>query len=153
MSELLKLLCKVVQVVKLVPCMLPLCPTCPPHLILYNFCNSFRIDNFLILPNLFLILVHVFRLVLLFKWFKEYSINYIVPSCALKDLQLMGVGTNCFDVLVRSWLFGCQRLIVPSLYLKLLYINQDQIVSVEVSGFFNMLGDLLKLMRLRTSWI
>ena len=64
--------------------------------------------------------------------------NYVVPSCTLRNLKLVGVETNSFYNLVRSKPFVCQGLIIPSLHLEVSSINQDPVVNVKVSCIFNM---------------
>ena len=66
--------------------------------------------------------------------------NYVVQSCALRNLKSVVVRSNSFYDLVRCKLFACQRLTIPSLHLKISSINQDSIVDVELSGFFNIKG-------------
>ena len=66
--------------------------------------------------------------------------NYVVPLCTLKNLNWICMGADSFYDLVRSQPFACQTLIVPSLNLKVLFVNQDPIVNVEMSSFFNMQG-------------
>ena len=66
--------------------------------------------------------------------------NYVVPWCTLRNLKSVGVGPNSFYDLVRSKPFECQGLIVPSLHLEVSPINQDPVVNVELSSFFNMKG-------------
>ena len=65
---------------------------------------------------------------------------YVVPSCTLRNLKSIGIGANCFCDLVRSKPFVCQGLLVPSLNLKVSSIDQNPIVNVELSSFFNIKG-------------
>ena len=65
---------------------------------------------------------------------------YIVASYTLKKLKLTGMGANGFYDLVRSHLFACKGLVVPSLDLEVSSVNQDQLIHLEVSCFFNMQG-------------
>ena len=66
-----------------------------------------QVDHPLNFPNLFLILVHVLRLIPPSEWLKKSSINYIVPSRALRNLKLKGMGANAFSNLIMSKSFLC----------------------------------------------
>ena len=66
--------------------------------------------------------------------------NYVVPLCTLRNLKLVGMGTNRFYYLVRSRPFACQRLIIASLHLEVSSINQNPIVDVELASIFNIQG-------------
>ena len=68
--------------------------------------------------------------------------NFIVPSCTYRDLELIGMETNCFDVLIRYLLFKAECFIIHSLHLQVASINQDPIIDVEVLCFSNMTGCL-----------
>ena len=60
----------------------------------------------------------------------------------LRNPKSISMGAKNFSNLVRSKLFACQGLIVPSLNLKVLSINVNPIVNVELSSFFNMKSPL-----------
>ena len=112
------------------------------HLILYNFLDSSSMNNLLEFLNVFLILVHVLRLASPFEQFKEYSINYVVLSYILRNLQSIGIGDNsCYNLVIFD-LFASQGLAIPSLCLKVLFVNQNQIVDIKQSGLFDMEGAL-----------
>ena len=66
--------------------------------------------------------------------------NYVVPSCTLRNLKLIGIEANSFCDLVRFEPFVSQGLIIPILHLKALSVNQDPIINIEVSSYFNMKG-------------
>ena len=66
--------------------------------------------------------------------------NYIVLSCSLWNLKSVGMRTNSFYHLIKYKLFACQGFIIPSLHLQVSSINQDPIVNVESSSYFNMKG-------------
>ena len=52
--------------------------------------------------NIFLVLVHVLCLISPPESVAEYSMNYVVPSCTLRNLKSIGIGANSFYGLVRS---------------------------------------------------
>ena len=64
--------------------------------------------------------------------------NYVVLHCSVRKLQSIAMGTFSLYDLVRSKQFAYQGLFVPSLQLEVSSSNQNPIVTVEVSGLFNM---------------
>ena len=66
--------------------------------------------------------------------------NYVVPSCTLRNLKSIGMGANSFCNLVRSKPFTYQGLMIPSRHLEVSSINQDPIINIKVSSFFHMNG-------------
>ena len=66
--------------------------------------------------------------------------NYVVPSRTLRNLKSIGMRAYSFYNLVRSQPFECQRLIIPSLNLKVSSINQNPIINVELPSFFYVKG-------------
>ena len=71
------------------------------------------------------------------EWLKACSMNYVGASHTLWNLKSIGIGGNSFHDLVMSKPFGYEERLVPSLALKVLCINQNPIVNVELSSFFN----------------
>ena len=96
--------------------------------------------NLLNFPNIFLILIHVLQIISPTEWFKECSMNYVVSSCALRNLKLVNMGPNSFYNLVSFKPFACQGLIIPSLHLEIWSINHNPLLNIEVPGFLNMNG-------------
>ena len=66
--------------------------------------------------------------------------NYFVLSCTLRNLKLMGMRANSVYDLIRSKPFLCQGLIVLSLNLKVLSMNQNPIIYIELPSFVKMKG-------------
>ena len=58
--------------------------------------------------------------------------NYVVPSRPLRNVKSIGMRANSLYNLVRSEPFPCQRFLIPSLNLKVLSINWNLIVYVEL---------------------
>ena len=68
--------------------------------------------------------------------------NYVVPSCFLRNLKSISVGANGFYDLVGSKPFSSQGFVVSCLNLKVSFMKQDPIINIGVFGFLNMKGTL-----------
>ena len=68
--------------------------------------------------------------------------NYVVPSCTLRNLKSIGMGANRFCHLVRSKPFAYYGLLIPSLHLKVSSINIVQ-VYLDSTCLFE-IADLVK---------
>ena len=66
--------------------------------------------------------------------------KYVVSSCTLRNHKSIGVGVNSFHDFISSKPFPYKGFVVSSLDLKVLSVNKNPIVNVEVSGFSNMKG-------------
>ena len=58
----------------------------------------------------------------------------------MRNLKSIDMGANSILNLIRFQPLAYQRLVVPSLQLKLSSINQNPSVNVELSSFFNVKG-------------
>ena len=68
--------------------------------------------------------------------------TFVVLLCAIRTLKLIDMVANGFCNLARSKALECYRLIVPSVYLEVSYVNQHPIINVEMSSFFYIEGVL-----------
>jgi len=93
----------VFQLIERFPGILEFRVSYPSHPVLYYPSIFSGVYNGLNVVDIFFILFHVLWLVPSAEWLKEGSVDNVVPSCALRNLQLIGVYTNSFRDLIWSY--------------------------------------------------
>ena len=117
-TEYLDPIWTVVQLIERFPSIFKLCIPNPLYSVFDNTTDFVRIDDRFDFINIWIIVVHFLILVSPIEWLEECSVNHIVPVSIFWNFQLIGVGANSFNDLVRPYLLIGEGSIVASLYLK-----------------------------------